>query len=278
LPFVAAYLDNPAGRLFRLLTLIGKTVNTPIHRAWSSALGLPEGSTSDLFRGLSYVYELPDQIDLEIGRIEDPEAVPELALRWRGGVRSSLSEMIFSDKTTSHITPHLDTATMVSLETCSYFLHLYRPQVMPGEADLARIAELVGQLEAEVTVSSFTDSELQEFLLSHVRAMTRALNEVAVRGAVALEEALDKAVGAACRRVDLAVRSQENPSAWRKFGEVIVAIAAVLQITTTALALPADVRAAIEGPPSPERAVEVIVVSPQAEVPPSTAAGDTKQH
>jgi hypothetical protein len=140
-------------------------------------------------------------------------------------------------------------------------LHRYRQRRPIADSDLERIRKLLAELAAELRESEQIDPELREFLMRQCKEMSRALRDMVIRGPAALEDALDRAVGAAHRRKDLATRSTSAPSVWRKFGEVIVAVAAALQIATSAVALPGQVHQAIEGPQPPAQ-VRVVVNEP----------------
>jgi hypothetical protein len=86
---------------------------------------------------------------------------------------------------------------------------------------------------------------------------------MAILGPAALEDAFDRANGAAARRMDLTIRAAEtSPSAWKKFADVMKDLAVVLGVTSSLVALPGQVRQAIEGTPSPPH-IQVIVEPPQ---------------
>jgi hypothetical protein len=132
-------------------------------------------------------------------------------------------------------------------------------------SELERITALIGELAEELTSDPDIDPELGEFLLLHVQAMARALRDLRVRGPAALEEALDQAEGALHRRADLVARSDTSPSAWRKFGNLIVLVGAVFQVAQSSLMLPVQIRQALDGPlPAPAPVVKVIQeIAPQ---------------
>jgi hypothetical protein len=60
-----------------------------------------------------------------------------------------------------------------------------------SDNELNRIRELIAEPEAEVHGDPGLDPSLRDFLLFHAGAMTRALQDLAVRGPAALEEAFD---------------------------------------------------------------------------------------
>ena len=125
--------------------------------------------------------------------------------------------------------------------------------------------DLLGELEPD----SGIDSELRAFLLVHARAMERALADLPVRGRASLEDAFDRAWGAANRRADLTAQSDANRKVWKKFGDLLIAVAAVLQISTSSFVLPGQIRQAIEGPQPTQ--VEVVQQGPQTPAAPAAS-------
>jgi hypothetical protein len=216
-----------------------------------------------LLRRLSYVFQLPDEVKREISLVDDEEYDNDLAMRWWSTIPERMGPALFTGNRGDQIAAAMDDASLNSLEYCSFVLHRYRPQRVFSTRELDTINELIRELQAEVEGDDAMDRSLQDFLLYHAFAMSRALDELGLRGPVALEEAFDQAVGAAQRRVDLTVRRESNSGAWTKFLNLIVGVAAVLQITTTAFVLPGQVRQELDGPPpSRPSVVEVIQVSP----------------
>jgi hypothetical protein len=157
-----------------------------------------------------------------------------------------------------------DTA-LNSLEYCSFVLHKHRPQKVFTTEQLAHIADLIKDLEAEVEDNDDIDESLRDFLLQRALEMFLALGQLGVRGPDALVEALDQAVGATHRRIDLTVRMEDNKTAWAKFQDLVVAVGAALGIATSVLVLPGQVRQELEGPPPPQTAVVKIIEVPPHE-------------
>lgn len=95
---------------------------------------------------------------------------------------------------------------------------------------------------------------------------------VELRGTATLEEAFDRAMGAVMRRTDLTVHIADSKSVWAKFRVIIATVASALSITVTGLALPGDLRQAIDGAP----AEQPLVV--RVEIPPGGAIGSEVHH
>lgn len=241
---MTVYTDNSAGRLHELLSAFRAAGGD--ERRFANALKIPYNDRDGLLHCFVQVFALPDDIKTKICQIDEDSYDPDLALRWQNGLKDVMGATLFWGE------KNPDSATfsefMSSLEYCSYVLHRYRPSRMPSAPDVEHLKELISELLSQLQDDSSIDNDLRAFLLFHTEAMDRALNDLTVRGAVPLEEAFDRAVGALNRRADLTVRSDANPGVWKKFGNLLVAVAAVLQISTSAFVLPGQVRQAIEGP------------------------------
>jgi hypothetical protein len=270
---VAEYLDNPAGRLHRLLLRFRQNAsNGRSWRVWAATLGVPDTDFPEVARGLGMLLALPGEIESELARVDPADYPGDIVLRWKDQIVPALVPNLFEGQQADQMAGQFDDASLAFLETCSWTLHRYRPQRPVADSDLERIRKLIGELENELRESADIDPELRVFLLQRCGEMSRALRDMEIRGPAALEEALDRAVGAAHRRADLAARSSEAPGVWRKFGEVIVVVAAALQIATSAVALPGQVRQAIEGPPLPAPVQVKVVVNEPGQLPPADTA------
>ena len=271
---MTVYDDNPAGRLHRLLgDLRTRQDSEPIQAAWATLLRVPGDDSAELARCTSQVLQLPAEIEAEVDKIEEGLYDRDLVMRWKEPVKSTLAATLF---TTGQIRQFGD-GDMTSLEACNDMLHRLRPQRMLTDSELERITALISELEEELKLDHNIDPELRDFLLIHVQTMARALRDLPIRGPVALEEALDQAVGAGFRRTDLTVRSDTSPSAWHKFGNLIVVIAAALQIAGSSLTLPDQLRQALEAPPpAPAPVIKIIQEMPTEPGvhPPAAPTGD----
>jgi hypothetical protein len=264
---VTEYLDNPAGRLHRLLVRFRQNAsNTQAWRTWAATLGISDTDYPEVARGLGMLLALPGEAESELAQVDPADYPGDIVLRWKDKIVPALVPHLFEARQADQMAAGFDDASLGFLETCSWTLHRYRPQRLIADSDVERIQKLIDELYSELRTSVSIDRELRVFLLEQCEEMTRALRDMEIRGPAALEEALDRAVGAAHRRADLAARSSEAPGVWRKFGEVLVVVAAALQIATSAVALPGQVQQAIEGPPPPAQ-VQVVEVSEPGQPP-----------
>lgn len=273
---MAEYLDNPAGRLHRLLVLFRQNAtNARAWQTWAATFGIQGENFPELARCLGLLLALPGEIESELAQVDPANYPGDILLRWKDKIVPALVPGLFMAQQADQMAAQFDDASLGFLETCSWTLHRYRQQRPIADSDLERIRKLLNELEAELRDSEQIDAELREFLMRQCNEMSCAVQDMVIRGPAALEDALDRAAGAAYRRKDLARRSASAPSAWRKFGEVIVAVAAALQIATSAIALPGQVKQAIEGPQPPTQ-VRVVVNEPGR--PPTASADTAAQH
>jgi hypothetical protein len=234
-----------------------------IANAWAAALRMQPTDLPLLLRRLAMVFELPDEICAILRQIDEDYFDPDLAMRWEARISASLGPALFSGQQAQQLAGQFDGEALMSLEYCSGVLHRQRPERDINDFDLRQIRELIDDLETAIDDgfrTGWLHGELLEFMTFHVAAMKRALEDLDIRGPAALEDALDKAVGAAYRRIDLTVRADDTSrSVWKKFGNLILGVAAVLQIATSSLALPSQIQQELEGPPPTAPAVQVVI-------------------
>ena len=221
-------------------------------------LGLSNADDPRFARSLALVFQLPAEIEAELDQIDVEEYDRDGVMRWRAKVIPALAA-VFSDRPSDQVAGDIDDASLYSLESCSFTLHKHRPQRPVAKSDLDHIKGLIIELDDELEKLPDIDPELREFLRLHIKEMSRALHDLTIRGPAALEDALDKAVGAASRRIDVTVRIDTAKGAWAKFTEILNMTALALGVVTAAIAIPAETRLALEGPPP---AVQVQVVDP----------------
>jgi hypothetical protein len=262
---VTIYTDNPADRLHVLLSaLLARPAGEPNPVAWAEMFSpLPlVGGPTELARCMSLMFQLPAEIEAALNMIGEELYDRNIVMRWIGPVQETFGEALFNPGQVVTIRK-FGGAELVCLEACNDVLHRNRAQRVITDSELENITELITELVEELATDGDIDPELRAFLLFHVQAMARAVHDFPVRGPKALEEALDQAVGALHRRSDVVVRSDTSPSAWRKFGKLIVVVAAVLQVAQSSLMLPDQIRQALEGPPpAPLPVVKVIQQPP----------------
>jgi hypothetical protein len=259
---VTVYSDNPAGRLYELLTSFRlKAGQHSVPTAWAAALDISNVNDPELLRRLAYVFRLPDEIQAELALVDEQE-YDDLAVRWLATIPGQLGPSLFSGRQSNQLSSEIDDASLASLEHCNWILHRYRPQRVFSNPDLDRIRGLISELLDEIRNDGGLEQDLRNFLTYHALAMLNALRDLRIRGPVALEDAFDQARGAVYRRMDLTVHMDSHSGVWTKFQNVIVAVAAVLQIATSSFVLPGQIRQELEGPPPPQAPVVKVIEKP----------------
>jgi hypothetical protein len=267
---VTVYYDNPAGRLHRVLTGLRQVSpgSVSLRDAWARILGVNEPSKrmDVLARRIVEVLQLPHEIDVQMQQIDDDYFDRDFAMRWWKPVQKTFEDALFSTAQVSQAL-HYDNEALGSLETCSYTLHRYRREALPGNDDLNSIRELLTEIEDFVATDGDIDAELAKFLLRHVRAMARAIDDFDIIGADAMEMVLNEALGASMRRgyIPNHVDEEESPddtgseSAVKKFWKMLSRAAVVLSISANLLALGQAAHSGMTNthPPAVENVVNV---------------------
>jgi hypothetical protein len=236
---VVDHIDNPAGRLHLLLLRLGESHNNFFRQALCQIYGVNFENALEACPVILRAVQLPDKAKEQVLTLDESLYSPDLILKWHEPVRKMLSKTAF--RTDGSDAPaHINTLgpeTMLSLQFCSDLLHRHLPEYVPPDEELQRISGLIGELR-DAVANPAVDPELRGFLLSHVEDMESAIAAFQITGLPALADALDKAVGSLNRRSDIVVKAEKAPSVWTKFGNLIVVVAAVCQITGAQLALP----------------------------------------
>jgi len=270
---MTVYTDNPAGRLHALLDSFKlNSSQQPVHSAWGAVFGV-QGDLSGLLSALGLLVDLPDQVEAEVDRVNPEEFDRDAVMRWKVQLAPFIRDRLLNNERADQAVAAITEGSMASLESCSFVLHRYRPQRVLSDADIEKIRSLVQELVATIEEELDGEWELLDFLLQHAKAMSRALDHYPIVGTAALETALDQSLGAVARRGgDFAAKEYTRRESWKKFAKLAGAVLVVLQVPTTALQLPGEIRQAIEGPqPAP---VEKVVIDNTVIVPSTIPAAE----
>lgn len=270
---MTVYADNPAGRLQALLiSFEHHSSHKSVLSAWAAALGAPASDLPELFRRLGLVNGLPDQIEAEVGMIDESEYDRDVVVRWRDVVVPVLGAalMTVNPGTSAQLAERLDAESMRSLKACSALLHRHRAEQTIDEAHVQAIREAIGELEDAAESDPDDGLEFRQFLRNHARAMTQAVNDLPIRGFAALAGAFDLAVGAVVHEeLRFRKRGYTRRSGWKKFLKMIVVVAAGLSIPLSVVQMPAAVRSDMS-PAPPVQVVEEVKVIEVIEEEPSS--------
>jgi hypothetical protein len=265
-----AYLDNPAGRLHRILVAMKQgRANVPVMHGMAEVLGIDPPLLHDVARAVAEVFALAIEAEGEVRSLGDDEP-KELLLQWQPKVMEALNAMFFQRSNPALM---LDTVArgygegdLVALAFCSATLHRVRRELVIERDALARIREQTTGLLAVLESDTDLDAELRGLLLWNVRAMLRACDSYDRRGTAGIRDALNQMVGALVSNPDLVARRESSPGTWQKVATVLATVSAVVGFGT------AVVTAIEKADATP--AIERVIVSPGRELPSGTGSVD----
>ncbi|WP_280494869.1 hypothetical protein [Nocardia farcinica] len=238
---------NSATRLARFLDrLLGVERNMITKQALSQILGVEDDA--ELARDFGFILALPDQVAEEIERYADPEHDDvDVLLQWEGPVKRALDQCWAFTSPIQGPQSHFSKADIVALQACSPILSRARIEPRIEQETLDSLRQSVNEFYEEVIAATALPPELLSFLLDQLDLIRRALREYAVRGAEALNEALDQSVGALWRHAragDLGTAAPEAGSPLGRFNRILVQIAAITGVAAGILALPGQAQEA----------------------------------
>ncbi|MFD7645746.1 hypothetical protein ACFV4P_34460 [Kitasatospora sp. NPDC059795] len=211
------FLDNPAGRLRRLLLDLhaahgGRGEQISAWHLWTEVLN-PDGGIDDVETWTRFlaVLQLPGRIRTAVEGLGLDEDEQEHLLEHLDRVERGLAQATHRHPALHNFAQFApagdipNSAAVQSLQTCSRALHRLAGEAMASEEDLRRISQVVAELMEEV-LGSELDSDLKGLLLTHLRAVQEAVQNARVSGQRPIEEATDALVGALRRRPSLLTR------------------------------------------------------------------------
>ncbi|KJY32156.1 hypothetical protein [Streptomyces sp. NRRL S-495] len=236
------YTDNPAGRLRSLLL-----------------------SLHDLYRARGEMVAWEAMAELLQEPASSPQALIRYAdvLRLPGEIRDAVASLDFDEEDKEHLLEHLDrvelalvhagrhngltgvlsmfapagevpnSAAVQSLQTCSRTLHRHVAEHELDEEALERITATVTGLMEDVLAAPGLDSDIKRLLLTHLRSILEAVQNVRVTGQGPVEEATDALVGAIARRPSVITRL-------RGFGNLLPRVRETVDVVNAALAMEQD--------------------------------------
>ncbi len=273
---MTVHLDNPAGRLHRLLSQIkGKPPNQTVPQAWGEVLGVHLDDWAELLRLYALVASMPLEIISELDEIDSSLYPAELARRWYEPIRSAFVLDFSRQLKIQTFSATFDGESLAYLELCDDLLHRYRHGTQPTDDDLERIRAKIAELEANVAAGPAIDVDLRDFLLKHTRDMARAVREVPIRGSAGIQEAYERGLADVyLLRNEMAERA--GPTRREMLIQMFAAAGAALQFGAGILELEqaAKLQADTPGnrppsPPSIPRQEQRALPAPQSKAPES---------
>lgn len=263
------YLDNPAGRLYRILEAMQKgRQNVNIMEGMAEVLGIVPPFSSAVARAVSEVLNLAGEAEAEVRALND-EHNKELLLRWQPKVMDALNAMVFQRTspvlTLGAVAGCYGREDHIALEFCSDALRRFRRELAIERDALDRIRGQIADLLVVLESDTALDGELRGLLLRNVRVMLRACDSYDRCGTAGIRDAVNQTIGALVTRPDLVVRRESSPATWQKTATVIALLSSLVGLAT-------NVMMAIEKA-SPGPSIEIVTL-PVRELPPGVGSAD----
>jgi hypothetical protein len=263
------YLDNPAGRLHRILVRMKQSHgNVPVMHGMAEVLGIVPAFLPDVSLAVSQVFSLAVETQSEIQSLSEDHP-KELLLRWQPRVMEALNAIFFQNitppPTLSAIAGRYGDDDLLALAFCSAALHQVRRELVIEQTALALIREQIADLLAVLESDADLDGELRVLLLRNVRAMLWACDRYDLCGTAGIRDAVNQTVGALVNNPALVARRESSPNIWQKVTTVIAAVTATVGLATAVVT-------AVEKA-SPATYPEIVIVQDR-ELPPGTGSAN----
>jgi hypothetical protein len=194
--------DNPAGRLYNLLSEINGVVrngrikdrqipsNASSQNKMSMIFGIPDNDLSLLFSRLSDLTSLPSQIRRAIS---STPAVPEGFAEFLPGIEIYLNNLV---NTFGQLgLPLSNDDQLVALKLCSALLSQHSPEPVVDSDVLDSMKDDLSELIKLLSTIDI-DNDLREFIFNHLLDLINAIERYKILGVKPVRDALNSFVGA----------------------------------------------------------------------------------
>jgi hypothetical protein len=170
--------DNPAGRLYEILSEARQLPNMVTTEVWTRVLRGEPGNKTDIMRRISLLQELLDEVKIKISNIE--EINTQLYL-------SRFEELEAVVKATNlnagwdGYKSHLNEAAMLNLAHCAEALSRYDENLI-DESEILELLKNIDVLSEKLRKGSIS-KPLKETILDLLETMRRSISEYRIRGA-----------------------------------------------------------------------------------------------
>jgi hypothetical protein len=183
---------DPARRLYEILKQSAAQDATQSARVvWAHLLGLSPDDRPAIFRALTQLTELVNEIETAISGRTDVDA--KLLLEKLPAIRKAIGLMQLEGNWTTHARM-LSEVAVRDLLFCSNELQRFQPEEKLEDEVLAELGRNVDSLFNDVAKASI-DAELRRVLLVCLESFRRALVDYRIRGATGLRDAATKTIG-----------------------------------------------------------------------------------
>ncbi|MFE7979944.1 hypothetical protein [Streptomyces shenzhenensis] len=247
---MAHYLDNPAGRLHKLLLDLHEAFPNEQQQkavqAWTAVvefIGNESGLAGEAAI-ISGIVALPSQIRGAVAALSEDDERKEHLLSGLDGIERGMFQVasrqhlfgVFTSFATNGVVPQ--SAAISSLSHCSYELHRSMPEVTISEDDLARIVDMISDLMSEVAEADLPNA-VKRAMLNHLTALLQAAHNVRFAGSQPLDDALWALTGSVARTN--ADEDLGRVGLWEKVKKAMQTLNLMLSMGQTAAQLGQDV-------------------------------------
>ncbi|CAM5338619.1 hypothetical protein [Streptomyces purpurascens] len=240
------YVDNPAGRLRKLLRdLYAHNRTDQMQKqkpAWTAILELADvdGNLAREMAVIGAAVGLPAQVREAVHALPVDDDRKEHLLDHLAEVEDGLSKVltrqslwtVFTTFAPGGIVPQ--SAASSSLSHCSYELHSHAPEPTVSDEDLAQIIQMIHELMVEVADADLPDV-VKRAMLNHLVILSQTANNVRFAGTQPLDDALFALMGAASRAN--AQEDLERVGLWDKFKSAVQTLGSMLSTGQSATQL-----------------------------------------
>lgn len=226
------YLDNPAGRLLKLLE---EARAIPAHehpiKAWGAIFRLSPIDTAQLIRKGARTIDLAAEVRRKVEALTDDD--PGLILRNYEEVETVVERFtsIAALPRMDHFVSGLGPTGIHALEMCSSLLHRRSPEPVVENEKLNELRLDVAHLVEEFQSAEDFDADLRYFVTGHLFDILRALSDVDMTGVEPVRDEVSRIVGTMVTKRPF----------WRRLAsDQVVAIVTVLAAIDAALGIGAS--------------------------------------
>ena len=182
--------DNPAGRLYEILSEAQRTPNMAVLAVWAKVLKAQPDDKTDIIRRISLMQELFDEVKIKISKID--------------GINTDLYLSRFQDLENAIKATNLDAgwdgyrhfineAAMLNLAHCAEALARYDENIV-DESDMTELLKSIDELSDKL-ISGSISKPLKETILDLLETMRRSISEYRIRGADGMKRELAYCLG-----------------------------------------------------------------------------------
>jgi hypothetical protein len=181
-------LNNPAGRLHRILSRAKSSGQPTLLGAFAHALEIPPTNISEILANLGQLGLAVDQVSEALKRINDTDNLEEY-LDSAPHLKSALSIQSLGATWESYKN-HIRDEDLRALRYCSKALSKKSLEVALSEEQIKQLKEGAEALYEDVLSSTDVDPQLRGVILGHIDSILRAIHEYRIKGLRPLAEAL----------------------------------------------------------------------------------------